>query len=83
VYFIKRVAGVSTVAHSKMKVFKLHNKLTERDLIYPSIGRWVTPDIEEAREMQDALRVHLKNKGMDFMCEEIVIIDVAEGTEVQ
>ena len=70
-------------AHFKHGVFKLHNKSTGKDLIYPSVGRWVTPDIEEAREMQDALRTHLMHKGMDFMCNEIVIIDVSNNTEVQ
>jgi hypothetical protein len=66
-----------------MRVYKLHNKATGKDLTYPSTGRWVTPDIEEAREMQDALRVHLKHKKMNEMCDQIVIQDVTDNSEVE
>ena len=65
-----------------MKYYKLHNKHTSKDLVYPSIGLWNTPDLDDAERMQEAVRVHLRLNGLDYMCEKIVIRDMRTDKEI-
>lgn len=66
-----------------MAFYKIHNKSNGRDLTYPSIGMWNSSDLQETREIRDALKGYLAAGGMDFINEDIVIVDIDTDEEIE
>lgn len=65
-----------------MTFYKIHNKSNGKDLIYPSVGLWTSPDINEAVEQRDNLRGYLNATGFDFLASDVVIINIDTGEEI-
>jgi hypothetical protein len=62
-----------------MTFYKIHNKSNGQDLTYPSVGLWTSNDIQEAREIRDALKGYLYGY---VLCDNIVIINTETGDEI-
>jgi len=55
--------------------YTLYNKLNNQKLTHPKVGLWFANDIEEAEEMLEACHEYLRASRLDWMCENISIID--------
>lgn len=55
--------------------YTLYNKVNNQKLVHPKVGLWFANDIKEAEEMLLACHEYLKASNLEWMCENIVIID--------
>ena len=58
--------------------YTLYNKTNHEKLTHPKVGLWFANTIEEAEEMLSSCHEYLKASNLEWMCENISIVD-AEG----
>lgn len=63
-------------------MYALYNKEKSAFLEHPVVGLWLSPDIKEARSMQQAAQTYLLDLKLDHLVDRIVVIDYATKKEV-
>tara|TARA_Y100000034_G_scaffold117749_1_gene157577 strand:+ start:23786 stop:24013 length:228 start_codon:yes stop_codon:yes gene_type:complete len=58
--------------------YTLYNKRNNEKLTHPKVGLWFANTIEEAQEMQDACHEYLRASHLEWMVENIIIVDAED-----
>lgn len=60
--------------------YTLYNKFNNEKLTHPKVGLWFCNTPEEAEDMLAACHQYLKASNLEWMCENIVIVDAEAQT---
>lgn len=55
--------------------YTLFNKINNKKLMHPKVGLWFANDKKEAEEMLKSCYEYLRASNLEWMCENIVIVD--------
>ncbi len=58
--------------------YTLYNRINNEKLTHPKVGLWFANSFEEAEDMLSACHEYLKASNLEWMCENITIIDAEE-----